>query len=260
MRPGRVGFDDAGLSPEKEWRSPLGADKLEVADEQIRSSRKENADGKVYRTGRARVKLHARSGESKREAAKPPGGGDQRAGSRGCHRGDRGPASHLCLEEGTLSGWLYEVLSPHVGELVVAGVSESAGSKNDRLDAFARAERLRIGAIGTKVYKSAGPFARLRHLAKAYAALVSDSVRVQNRIKSLLHARGVAANGGGVYAVGSREEWLARLRRVPRGRVVSAAPWRGVYCSISSPRWPDLDICVRWARRAQIYGPSGDEP
>ena len=123
-----------------------------------------------------------------------------------------------------MSGWLYEVLSPHVGELVVAGVSESAGSKNDRLDAFARAEQLRIGAIGTKVYKSAGPFARLRHLAKAYAALVSDSVRVQNRIKSLLHARGVAANGGGVYAVGSREEWLARLRRVPRGRVVSAAP------------------------------------
>jgi hypothetical protein len=51
---------------------------------------------------------------------------------------------HLCLEEGTLSGWLYEVLSPHVVELVVAGVSESQGAKNDKLDPFARAEQLRM--------------------------------------------------------------------------------------------------------------------
>lgn len=123
---------------------------------------------------------------------------------------------HLCLEEGTLSGWLYEVLSPHVHELVVAGVSESRGSKNDKVDAFARAEQLRIGAVKTKVYKGQGRFTRLRHVAKAYAALVSDSVRVQNRIKSLLRSRGLAARGRGVYAVGSREEWLARLPETAR--------------------------------------------
>jgi signal transduction histidine kinase len=38
---------------------------------------------------------------------------------------------HLCLEEGTLAGWLYEMLEPHVHELVVVGVSESRGQKND---------------------------------------------------------------------------------------------------------------------------------
>jgi len=27
-------------------------------------------------------------------------------------------ARHLCLEEGTLAGWLHEVLSPHVDEIV----------------------------------------------------------------------------------------------------------------------------------------------
>jgi hypothetical protein len=118
---------------------------------------------------------------------------------------------HLCLEEGTLSGWLYEVLSPHVAELVVAGVSESQGAKNDKLDAFARAEQLRIGAIQKKVYKGQGRFARLRHPAKGYAKLVGDSVRVQNRIKSLLRSRGLAASGQGVYARRSREEWLSRL-------------------------------------------------
>jgi hypothetical protein len=30
-------------------------------------------------------------------------------------------ADGVCLEEGTLSGWLYEVLEPHVEELVDRG-------------------------------------------------------------------------------------------------------------------------------------------
>jgi hypothetical protein len=75
---------------------------------------------------------------------------------------------HLCLEEGTLAGWLSEVLEPHVHALVVVGVSESRGQKSDRLDAFGLAEQLRIGAIGTKVYKKRGQFGRLGHLGRAY--------------------------------------------------------------------------------------------
>jgi hypothetical protein len=43
---------------------------------------------------------------------------------------------HLCLEEGTQSAWLYEILSPHVEEIVVAGIGESRGQKSDVLDAF----------------------------------------------------------------------------------------------------------------------------
>ena len=43
--------------------------------------------------------------------------------SHGSARKCRGEASvgprHLCLEEGTLASWLYEVLSPHVEEIVV---------------------------------------------------------------------------------------------------------------------------------------------
>ena len=40
---------------------------------------------------------------------------------------------HLCLEEGTLSGWLHEVLEPHVEELVVTGVGKkSRGPKRER--------------------------------------------------------------------------------------------------------------------------------
>ena len=43
---------------------------------------------------------------------------------------------HLSLEEGTHASWLYEVLSPHVEEIVVAAVRESRGPKSDKLDAF----------------------------------------------------------------------------------------------------------------------------
>ena len=55
----------------------------------------------------------------------------------------------VCVEEGTLSGWLWEVLEPHVEELMVAGVRESRGPKSDRRDAFALAEHLRVGSLET---------------------------------------------------------------------------------------------------------------
>jgi hypothetical protein len=52
---------------------------------------------------------------------------------------------HLCIEEGTRANWFYEVLSPHVQEIVVARVRESRGPKSDQIDAFDLAEKLRIG-------------------------------------------------------------------------------------------------------------------
>ena len=54
---------------------------------------------------------------------------------------------HICLEEGTLSGWLYEVLSPHAERVVVTAVRDSRGPKDDRRDAFGLADDLRLGAI-----------------------------------------------------------------------------------------------------------------
>jgi hypothetical protein len=51
---------------------------------------------------------------------------------------------HLCMEEGTQSAWLHEILSPHVQELAVVGVTDSRGPKSDERDAFSLAEKLRI--------------------------------------------------------------------------------------------------------------------
>lgn len=123
---------------------------------------------------------------------------------------------HLCLEEGTHASWLYEVLSPHVEEIVVAAVRQSRGQKSDKLDAFGLAEQLRIGAIKRKVYKKRGEFGALRYQAKAYTLLVADSVRVQNRIKSLFRSRGVAVAGKSVFSMPEREAWLKKLPATAR--------------------------------------------
>jgi hypothetical protein len=59
----------------------------------------------------------------------------------------------LCLEEGTQSAWLHEILSPHVSELVVTVPEQNRGPKGDLRDAWARAEDLRTGRIRTRVYR-----------------------------------------------------------------------------------------------------------
>ena len=50
---------------------------------------------------------------------------------------------HLVFEEGPQSAWLYETLRPHVDEIVVAGVSQSRGQKDDKRGAYGLAEKLR---------------------------------------------------------------------------------------------------------------------
>lgn len=118
---------------------------------------------------------------------------------------------HLCLEEGTQSSWLYEILEPHVEEIVVAMVPASRGQKSDEVDAFQRAEELRTGAIKTSVYKAPRSYGRLRELACVYSILVKDVVRIQLRLKAKYRSRGVATPGTGVYGPKDRDRWLQQL-------------------------------------------------
>lgn len=126
---------------------------------------------------------------------------------------------HLCLEEGTLAGWLYEVLAPHVDELVVAAITESRGPKSDQHDAFQRAEDLRCGRIRTAVFKARGAYAALSYHAKVYARVVSDTVRVMARLKSVYRARGIRVPGETGYSRTGRQDWLTQLPAAARGAV-----------------------------------------
>lgn len=127
---------------------------------------------------------------------------------------------HFCLEKDTLSEWLYEVLSPHAGKVVVAAVSESRGRKDDRRVAFGLADDLRLGAIRRKVYKERGRFGALGYRARGYRWTRDDGVRVKNRLKSLYRP----VPGQGVYAASKRREFLDRLPR-PAQRTRSWTLW-----------------------------------
>ena len=68
---------------------------------------------------------------------------------------------HLIFEEGLQSAWLYETLKPHVDEIVVVGITTSRGPKSDKHDAYALAEKLRVGSLDKIVFKAPRQFTRL---------------------------------------------------------------------------------------------------
>ena len=59
---------------------------------------------------------------------------------------------YVTLEEGTWAAWLYDLLKPHVTQVVVCNPRKNAlllkqGSKSDQIDARKLAELLRLGAL-----------------------------------------------------------------------------------------------------------------
>ena len=118
---------------------------------------------------------------------------------------------HLVFEEGLQSAWLYETLHPHVDDIVVAGITTSRGQKSDKSDAYSLAEDLRTGSLDKHVFKAPRQFTRLRELSRSHSTLVTDTVRVQARIKALYRSRGVLVAGVNVYGVRHREEWQKQL-------------------------------------------------
>ncbi len=132
---------------------------------------------------------------------------------------------HLVFEEGLQSAWLYETLSPHVENLVVAGITQSRGPKSDKRDAYGLAEKLRVGNLDRAVFKAPRQFTRLRELSRIHMTLVTDTVRAQSRIKSLYRSRGVRVSGVNVYGVRQREEWQKQLSSSVQARATRLLRW-----------------------------------
>jgi hypothetical protein len=125
---------------------------------------------------------------------------------------------YLVFEEGLQSAWLYETLSPHVDEIVVAGVTQSRGQKSDRRDAYGLAEKLRTGSLAKRIFKAPRQFTQLRELSRTHMTLVRDVVRVQSRLKSLYRSRGISVPGATIYGVRQREAWQKQLPASVRTR------------------------------------------
>jgi transposase len=126
---------------------------------------------------------------------------------------------HLCIEESEWSGWLHEILSPHLAEFVVYRPKWRPGSKSDRHDADDLSERMRTGKVGVPVYKDLKQFAILREASRSHSMLTRDQVRVKTRIKSFYRSRGIACAGDAVYRPDKRDE---RLKKLPKALQTTA--------------------------------------
>jgi transposase len=118
---------------------------------------------------------------------------------------------HVCFEEGTHSEWLYELIQPLVDQVIVVQPSRSAGQKNDSIDAWALAERIRKGGIDCAVFKAPGQYSELRAAVRAHQVLVGDLVRTKNRLKAVYRSRGLQNMGTEVFDPDTRSQWIKKL-------------------------------------------------
>ncbi len=118
---------------------------------------------------------------------------------------------HLCMEEGALSEWLYEVIEPHVDELVVVQPAKRSGNKNDSIDAWSCADQLRRGVTATQVFKAPGRLTGLRAAVRGYEFTTRDLVQTKNRLNAVYRSRGVTGANREIYDPARRGQWLEKL-------------------------------------------------
>src|SRR6202166_2310893 len=128
-------------------------------------------------------------------------------------RGLRGDL-HVTFEEGTSAAWLYDLIQPHVTEVVVCDPRQNAllnaGSKSDRIDARKLAELLRGNQL-KPVYHGEHGVRTLKELVRSYLTLSKDVARVMTRVKALYRSWAIPCSGEQVYAPRHRGEWLAKI-------------------------------------------------
>lgn len=128
-------------------------------------------------------------------------------------RGLRGQL-RVTFEEGAQAAWLYDLLRPHVSEVIVCNPRHNkllaSGNKSDRIDALKLARLLKAGLL-KPVYHGEHGTRALKEMVRSYECLVADTTRVMNRIKAIYRSRGITCAGHNVYREDRRPEWLAKL-------------------------------------------------
>src|SRR6476660_3160444 len=121
---------------------------------------------------------------------------------------------HVTWEEGTWAAWLYDLLKPHVHQVLVCDPRRNAllkeGNKSDKVDAHKLADLLRTGML-RPVYHGEHGLRTLRELARGYQTLSKDLNRVMNRVKALYRSWSIPCAGTQVYAPRYREQWLGKI-------------------------------------------------
>ena len=110
---------------------------------------------------------------------------------------------HITLEEETWAEWLYDLLRPHVTEVLVCDPRKNAllkiGNKSDRIDARKLAELLHSNLLRSAHHGEHG-VRTLKELSRSYLAIRSDLARVMTRLKAVCRSWAIPCTGKQVYA------------------------------------------------------------
>jgi transposase len=121
----------------------------------------------------------------------------------------------VTFEEGTSAGWLYDLLKPHVAQVIVCNPRKNAllkaGNKNDRVDARKLSDLLRAGLLAP-VYHGESGVRTLRELTRSYLTITADLTRVMNRIKAVYRSWAIPCGGQEVYSPRHRATWLEKIQ------------------------------------------------
>lgn len=119
---------------------------------------------------------------------------------------------HVTFEESPQAAWLYDLIRPHVAEVVVCNPRQlpPKDDKADKIDAKRLAELLRTNGLKA-VYHGDHRTQALKELSRSHGTIVSDSTQVKNRLKGLFRKQGISCTGTTVYNKEKREQWLAKL-------------------------------------------------
>jgi len=114
---------------------------------------------------------------------------------------------HVAFEEGTEAAWLYDLIRPHVANVVVCDPRKitSEGNKTDKVDAKRLAELLRTNALVAVYHGNRGTRA-VKELAQSYGSIVADGTRIKDRLKAIFRGRGIDCSGAGVYSPEERKQ------------------------------------------------------
>src|SRR6266436_1010083 len=119
----------------------------------------------------------------------------------------------VTFEEGTWATWLYDLLKPHVTEVLVCNTRKNAskgGSKSDRIDARKLSEQLYMNNIKS-VYHGEHGLRTLKELSRSYLTITKDLSQVMNRLKAVYRSWAIPCAGKLVYSPRHRAEWLLKL-------------------------------------------------
>jgi transposase len=118
------------------------------------------------------------------------------------------------LEEGTWGAWLYDLLRPHVTEVLVCDSRKNAllkaGNKSDRINARKLAELLRSNLLRS-VYPGEHGVRALKELSRSYLTISGDLARVMTRLKAVYRSWAIPCAGKQVYARRYRAEGLGKI-------------------------------------------------